>query len=526
MDNERKLSTISTYTSLIKDHQGGGFYVVPSGEIINTELDQTAIVSRKGFKKFEVSIYNQQKDIDEVSLIFLINPTDITIGQTFISGDSYTREGWVSTLWGRNQPTILGNGSTAGFYVGGLGLSSVYRSLSLSYRNFISILGMFKNNGYYFMGGEQNKDLFKKMKVDKGRVISVLDQIKVSYDGTEYLGSFSSLSVDDSVENPYRFTYNFEFIVSGLRGEPIEGHLKMEGPDGKSNAVNDIIVRTSGGMEYDEIISLDPSNIHFDLPPSLSDEEISFIKRGGDSSKDIPMPKGITKNPKEYIKWLQSNKDIADQYLSDPKNVCKKRKIVNKFFDSIKADEINKKVESFAKANGRGNYCFTDKETESIFMLESRFNPNGTWDKAPSATGALGPAQIQPSTYRRIFRNQKNKDLFIKYMGQFGYPATDCLSVLNTLDTEDQTNPINQTTLLHTDVEFNYIVHKFIGFEDGGYTSSSQAQRSTDVDRLAIVLTNYNSGTKYLQENIDYIKKETASYAKAGVYMQSVTTCP
>jgi hypothetical protein len=91
---------------------------------------------------------------------------------------------------------------------------------------------------------------------------------------------------------------------------------------------------------------------------------------------------------------------------------------------------------------------------------------------------------------------------------------------------EVRRNPSGATSLLRDDPKFNYVVHKYIGFQKGGYTSTTQAQASNDVNRLAVVLTNYNGGTRPLYSNSTYIQEETAVYAKTGVNMQSVTTCP
>ena len=276
MDNEKNISTNLSYTSLMLDHQGGGFVVAPGGNTIDSSLDETATAALPELKKFTLSIYNQQSDADVFTLIFMVNPTDVTIGQTFISGDSYTREGWVSSLWGRGQPTILANGSTAAFYVGGKGLTSLSRGSSLSFRNFMSILGMFKNNGYYFLSGTENKDLFDAVGVNRGRVISVMDLIKISYDGVDYIGSFNTFTIDETAEAPFRFNYNFEFIVSGLKGEWVDGHLKICGPSGCNN-VDSIIVQTAGSYDYAETLSLDTTqqDIVFEKPSSMDTTGIS-----------------------------------------------------------------------------------------------------------------------------------------------------------------------------------------------------------------------------------------------------------
>jgi hypothetical protein len=245
-------NTIKAFNDLVTNHSGGGFFVQPTGASIDLPYI-TAVTRAVDFKLFTVSIYNQASDTDSVSMTLLINPSDLTIGQTFISSDALTRSGWVSTLWGRSQQTFTTNLSTAAFYVYGIGLSSYYRKSSLSFKNFISFIGLFKNNGYYFFSGHQNgidnTDIFNS---DPGRVINVLDQIKISYDNTDYLGSFSNLTVDETTEMPFRFSFNFEFIISGLRGEPVDGHLRIG-----DNNTTDITIHTQGKYNFDEIAQLD-----------------------------------------------------------------------------------------------------------------------------------------------------------------------------------------------------------------------------------------------------------------------------
>lgn len=292
MGNFKKYNTNDAYNLLLSDHVGGGFTVSMSSSSIDTTKDQTAVIDYKGSKLFSIAIYNQKSNKDKVSLAFMINPSDITIGQTFIASDSYTRSGWLSTLWGKSQPTIMATGSTAAFYIDGMGLTTISRKRSLSFRNFISFLAIFKNNGHYFLSGPQNIDLFGN---DPGRVISVMDLVKISYDGVDYIGSFSSLTVEESVENPFNFTFNFEFIVSGLRQDKVDGHLM---DDSAANNVKDIILATSGKYGYDQIISLDTTNDDINFVQYTQNTEETSGKAAtplGDQTPSAPVhPKSIS----------------------------------------------------------------------------------------------------------------------------------------------------------------------------------------------------------------------------------------
>lgn len=259
--------TLSVYSELVSNRNGGGFTVQPTAVV--AELPYQSAVrptslsdSNSDFKPFIISIYNQNEDIDRVSLALMVNPSDISIGQTFVSSDAYTREGWLSTLWGKGQMTINANCTTAAFYVGGVGVSTFLRNFSIAFKNFASFIGLFKNNGYYFFRGEENKGLFSS---DPGRVINVMDQIKISYDDVEYLGSFSSLTIDENVENPYQILFNFEFVVSGLRGELAEGHL-MVCDDLGCNNTSTYRINSQGSYTFEDIISIDRRSLSRTFP--------------------------------------------------------------------------------------------------------------------------------------------------------------------------------------------------------------------------------------------------------------------
>lgn len=340
--------TLSVYSELVTNRTGGGFSVLPTavvGELpYQSAVRPTSLTdSNSDLKPFIISIYNQNEDVDRVSLALMVNPSDISIGQTFVSSDAYTREGWVSTLWGKNQMTINANCATAGFYVGGVGVSTFLRNFSIAFKNFIGFIGIFKNGGYYHFRGEQNKDLFNS---DPGRVISVMDQIKISYDDVEYLGSFSSLTVDESAEMPFRIQFNFEFVVSGLRGELAEGHL-MVCDDLGCNNISDIVVNTQGTYSFEDIISLDrralsetfpnPGPAPLDrLPSNQTDNyarikasasrynnNLSLLEAGNLSNDGIgqPLTRSFLRNQNVYEnvrQWYEEVEKAAERYGVDP----------------------------------------------------------------------------------------------------------------------------------------------------------------------------------------------------------------
>ena len=255
IDNKK---TLLAYKDIIS-HQGGGllfsgdnYYPLDSNEDFFTAASRGS-----NNKNFYVSIYNQELDRDEVTLVFLVNPTDMTVGSTFVSSEVYTRKGWLPTLWGKNLKTLTISSGTAGFYVEGTGLTTYMRRNSLGFINLMTLISMFKNNGSYFLSNDNAPSFFNNDSY--GRVINVLDLIKISYDGVSYLGSFSTLSIEETAEMPYRLQFTFEFIVSGLYGDKIEGHLRKGGNETKTS----IYLKSQGSdNSLAEIIMMDQQELN------------------------------------------------------------------------------------------------------------------------------------------------------------------------------------------------------------------------------------------------------------------------
>ncbi len=193
---------------------------------VQTEIDfqdDSVTASKRPIKPFTIYIGEAGSEGSITSLTLLINPSDLTLSSSHTTDNRYTRNGWIPGMWGKQQGTIVASGSTAAFYMFPVGLTRTFRRKSEGYLNFTGLLAFFKNNGWNFVIGDQG------VVKTRTRVISVIDTVKVSYDGTVYEGSFSTLTFDEDAENPFKFRYSFEFILSGLLGDKIEGHLATEG---------------------------------------------------------------------------------------------------------------------------------------------------------------------------------------------------------------------------------------------------------------------------------------------------------
>jgi len=171
-------------------------------------------------------------DINNNKLQFtmLINPANMNHGKTSTVHAAYTRDGYITQLWGPNQDLLTATGTTAAFMVSGAGLTAVDRRLSMGMHNFFALLYAYRNNGYEFVDPASIRTAFT-------RVINVIHGIEITYDGQSYLGHFNNFTIDENAEKPFLFDYNFEFVVSSLSNDynEIRGHFISIGEEPLKN---------------------------------------------------------------------------------------------------------------------------------------------------------------------------------------------------------------------------------------------------------------------------------------------------
>lgn len=287
--------------------QGGSLFF---NYFTNNNLDsdmvnwRTAVKIPKDYKEFSISIYNTKEAKEVSKLTLFVNPRDLTIGQQQIVSNTYTRRGWVNAAWGNQQATLSATGVSAGFYFysdGKGGLTNLYRRRTPSFINVMDIMALFKNNGWYFLNGLTNPSLFKD---GWSRVITVMDSIKIEYDGSTYIGSFSTFNLNDVATSPYKMEYSFEFIVSsfGTDLQGVEGHISRDG----NFEDNEVHVALQGyNIGFKSVIGLDADELNRYFPvesvpdPSLYDysdreakDEEEFFKKQGDATS-YKVPEGV-----------------------------------------------------------------------------------------------------------------------------------------------------------------------------------------------------------------------------------------
>jgi len=174
-----------------------------------------ALVSNSGMSKLEFTL--------------LVNPANMNRGKTSTIGAGYSRDGFVTQMWGPNQDLITATGSTAGFMIEGIGLTAVGRRRSFAFLNFISLMATYRNNGYIY----NDPTLLQGLT----RVIDRMTGIEMSYDGQLYMGHFNNFTLDENADRPFAINFNLEFVTSMLSSNynEIRGHFASIDDMVKSN---------------------------------------------------------------------------------------------------------------------------------------------------------------------------------------------------------------------------------------------------------------------------------------------------
>lgn len=326
MISNNKYSATKEVLSELVSRQGGSLFFSNrsaskglSGTVFERDQIDNRIAVKVPYdhKEFSISIYSTDYNaetytdnaIEIVKLVLFVNPRDLVIGQQQIVSNTYTRRGWINAAWGNQQATLSVSGVSPGFYfyyknksgVSKGGITNKYRRGSPGFINIIDVMGLFRNNGWNFLDGVKNPSLFKD---GTSRVINVMDSIKIEYDGSTYIGSFSTFTLNDVAASPYKMEYSFEFIVSsfGLDLQGVDGHISKNG-NHKNKDVN--VAIQGANMNFRTILGLDTDELNRYFPieevpdPSLYDysederkNEVEFFGREGEKGV-ITIPEGV-----------------------------------------------------------------------------------------------------------------------------------------------------------------------------------------------------------------------------------------
>lgn len=164
-------------------------------------------------------------------LLMLVNPSEFQRSYEPSVDAPKTRSGHVVHSWLEKPASISCKGVTAAQFAidasGTGGLSQSHRIHSVSYRNLLSLISLYRNNGQLFTGQSAEQS--------QSGVPTIQMSVFVYYDGHVYLGSFDDLQVTDSADKPFNMSYSwkfsvrYDFDVSSVTDDLIERALAMGG---------------------------------------------------------------------------------------------------------------------------------------------------------------------------------------------------------------------------------------------------------------------------------------------------------
>jgi hypothetical protein len=297
--------------------QGGDYHLSPSNNTYpsTSSTYMSAARTPTNYIPFVISLYKIDTDEALYPLNLMVNPNDIQYGHGKVVQGSYTRKGWVSSYWGSQMRTLTVSGNSAGFYynpnqvmstVDGLkiksgGLTNYSRRNSIAFANLLALISYYKRNGAFFLKDTAEQTYWRD---GTSRVIHVMDMVMVSYDQTDFIGSFNTFTLNDTAANPYRIEYNFEFIVGGIRGDKVEGHIHMA--DNDSNPKVEISLQ-GDDMELTKTTRMDEEELNqYFMMPNIPPSGISATysdQEALDEESLNPPPPASQSLQKQLSKW-------------------------------------------------------------------------------------------------------------------------------------------------------------------------------------------------------------------------------
>jgi len=144
------------------------------------------------------------------ALALLVNPSKFTRSYEQTVDTVKVRRGYAVHMWNERPLSISCSGTTAAQYAfradGEGGLTHFNRLHSASYKNLMSLVQVYRNNGHIYRG-VTNNDKYNE------HVPTISMSVFIYYDGKVYVGSFDDFSVTDDAEKPFNLSYSFKFTV-------------------------------------------------------------------------------------------------------------------------------------------------------------------------------------------------------------------------------------------------------------------------------------------------------------------------
>lgn len=180
---------------------------------LNNGLGRNIRVDTTRLQVSNRQILDMQRQIVQATsippLLMLVNPSEFSRHYEHNLDYAKVRRGNQVHMWFEKPLAISCRGVTAGQYTmdqtGAGGLTTFNRVHSLSYKNLLSLVSIYRNNGYLYSGEGSGKG-------NDG--IPILPMaVFIYYDNHVYIGSFSNFTVSDEASKSYNMSYDFKFNV-------------------------------------------------------------------------------------------------------------------------------------------------------------------------------------------------------------------------------------------------------------------------------------------------------------------------
>jgi len=148
------------------------------------------------------------------SLTMLINPENLDTSYSALINETRTLGGFVHEYWGEQLTSLSASGKTAMFVDTDKGITNKDNRSTESYKYFISLLNIYKNNG---------KGYFTEFNTSASKAnptkIASLGVVVMVFDKRQYDGYFESFTHTEDSSKPFNLEYSFSFKVIRILGQ-------------------------------------------------------------------------------------------------------------------------------------------------------------------------------------------------------------------------------------------------------------------------------------------------------------------
>jgi len=148
-----------------------------------------------------LAYYNENSALTKV--YFYVNPSRLSYSYRQKTTRRRTRSGWAEEYWGEELDTVTVEAVTGGFKSNSTG----YREHQETSKN---------NDDFAFSRLESLIKAYRHGGLNhEGTFASSFAPVQLHFDKFTYYGFFENLNVEDSVDKPFMFSFNFTFKVLG-----------------------------------------------------------------------------------------------------------------------------------------------------------------------------------------------------------------------------------------------------------------------------------------------------------------------